>query len=225
MKKRVFITGASRGIGEATLYEFAKAGWDVRFSYYQDKHEAVQVGKKCSELGASSVRFFKLDVMKDADIKRIAKSVGEVDVLINNAGYLKYGSFRRHSFREIELECRTNFEGLVKLTHVMLPLVREQIVNVASRAGKIAHAGLVSYCGTKFGVRGFTIALADEVKRLKCFCVNPGLTATHMTRFEGVPVDKVGRVIFEAVVGERRVGSGGDVDVWKIVRGKKTREG
>ncbi len=225
VKKSVFITGASRGIGEATLYEFAKAGWDVRFSYYKDKREALKVARRCAELGDGSVRFVQLDVTSDLSIRACVKKIGRVDVLINNAGFLHHGPFKKQRFKDIELEVRTNLEGLMKVTLVFLPFVRSIVVNVASRAGQIAHADLVSYCGTKFGVRGFTQAIADEIRGIKFICVNPGLTATDMTGFEGVPVGKVGEIIFRAVVGRVKVKSGGDVDVWKMVKGKKTRGG
>lgn len=225
MKKSVFITGASQGIGEATLYEFARAGWDVRFSYYKNRKDALRVAQKCSELGSADVGFVQLDITSDSSIKKCVRKIGKVDVLINNAGFLSYKKFEKQTFKDIELECRTNLEGLMKLTLVFLPYVRKQVVNVSSRAGQIAHAGLVSYCGTKFGVRGFTQAIADEVKRLKFICVNPGLTSTSMTDFEGVAPSKVGEIIFRAVVGKVRVRSGGDVNIWKMVPGKKTRDG
>ena len=87
-KKSVFITGASRGIGEATLYEFARAGWKVGFSYCKNKTDAVKVANRCKEFGASDVFFVKLNLLKNKDIEKLAKEIGHVDVLINNAGFL-----------------------------------------------------------------------------------------------------------------------------------------
>jgi|SRR3989344_409660 len=220
MAKRVFITGASKGIGQATAYEFSRHKWGVVFTYNKDLKGARETASECKRLGASSVEFFRLDVAKDVDIRRVAKQVRKVDVLVNNAGVLvHWGKFEKIKFEEIEKILRTNLEGMIKLTAALLPNVKSVIVNIASRAGKFAHKNDIVYCASKFGVRGFTQGLADEFPKLKIFAVNPGLVATDMTEFEGAAPSRVAKIIYEVVVGKRLVKSGGDVDVWKIVGG------
>lgn len=74
------------------------------------------------------------------------------------------------------------------------------------------------YCGTKFGVRGFTQALAKEHKHIKICCVNPDMTATRLTGYKGRPPSDVAEVVFRIASGDIKVVHGGDVDVWKIMR-------
>ena len=92
------------------------------------------------------------------------------------------------------------------------------IINIASAAGKNAYAGLTTYCATKFAVRGFTQALSKELPSgIKIYSVNPGLTATKMTNYQGVNPRKVAEVILKAAEEKFNVENGGDVDVWKYV--------
>ena len=150
--------------------------------------------------------------------KKVRKKYGGVDFLINNAGTGVFLPFKDQTIKDIERQIRTNLEGLIKITGTFLPIIRKGIVNIASAAGKTAYAEMSTYCGTKFGVRGFTQALSQELPRLKIFCVNPDLTATRLTDYEGRPPSEVAEVIFRAVSGKMKLGRGGDVDVWKVIR-------
>ena len=76
---------------------------------------------------------------------------------------------------------------------------------------------LTTYCATKYGVRGFTQSLALEEPNLRIYSVNPGMTATRMTNYQGVPPEKVAKVILNTAKGIYNVPSGGDVDVWKLI--------
>src|SRR4030043_855096 len=87
--------------------------------------------------------------------------------------------------------CAKNSVRYLKLTRSFLPYIRKGIINIASAAGKTAYAEMSVYCGTKFGVRGFTQALAEEHTRLKICCVNPDMTATRLTGYEGRPPSDV----------------------------------
>ena len=72
------------------------------------------------------------------------------------------------------------------------------------------------YCGTKFGVRGFTQALALEVPHLRVCCMNPDMTATRLSGYKGRPPGEVAEVIYRASTGKARCVKGNDLDVWKI---------
>ena len=70
------------------------------------------------------------------------------------------------------------------------------IINIASAYSKVVDSEVVPYCASKFGLRGFTQALALELpKNVRTYVVNPGLTATRMTNFSGVAVEKVADII------------------------------
>jgi len=218
----VFITGSSSGIGRETAFRFAREGAKLVLSYNRGGIRGEKAEKQCRELGAEDALLIQLDAMDGRSIrnafKKVRKKYGGVDFLINNAGTGVFLPFKDQTIKDIERQIRTNLEGLIKITGTFLPIIRKGIVNIASAAGKTAYAEMSTYCGTKFGVRGFTQALSQELPRLKIFCVNPDLTATRLTDYEGRPPSEVAEVIFRAVSGKIKVARGGDVDVWKVIR-------
>ncbi len=217
--KVVLITGSSIGIGRYTAYEFAKEGSKVIITYYKDKEEALKTYNTCLELGMSEGLVLYLNLMDNGSIVRCVNEVldrfGYIDILINNAGVLAWKPLREQSFEEIEAQIRVNLEGLIKITKVALPHIREMIINIGSGAGKTGFPELTTYCATKFGVRGFTQALAQEETDIKVYTVNPGMTATRMTGYKGVHPSIVAKVILNTAKGIYRKPSGSDVDVWE----------
>ena len=218
--KVVLITGSSIGIGRHTAYEFAKAEAKPVITYYKDKEEGEKTRAKCLELGAQEVLLLHLNLKDNESIVRCvqetAERYGKIDILINNAGVLAWKPLREQSFEEIEDQIRVNLEGLIKMTKTALPYVREMVINIGSGAGKTGYSDLTTYCATKFGVRGFTQALAEE-ESIKVYSVNPGMTATRMTNFVGADPQKVAEVIFKVAKGDIRKPSGSDVDVWEYL--------
>ncbi len=216
----VLITGSSEGIGRETAFKFAEEGCVLVITYNSHKKEGEQTAKKCLELGAAEVLLLPLNVSDDKSIKNCVKAVVKkfkhISVLVNNAGVLKWNNFKSQSFDDIAEQVNVNLTGLMKMTHEALPFVKDMIINIASGAGKTAYDTLVPYCATKFGVRGFTQGLAQELK-IPVYAVNPGMTATRMTNFKGVPPEKVAQVIFNTAKGKYKVKSGGDIDVWEHI--------
>lgn len=216
MDKVVLITGSSIGIGRYTAYEFAKAGDRVIVTYCKDREEADKTFEKCKELGMKDGLLLHLDLRDNLSIREcIRRSVEKyhsIDILINNAGVIAWKPLLEQSFEEIEDQVRVNLEGLIKMTREALPYVKEMIINIASGAGKYGFPELTTYCATKFGVRGFTQALAEEVP-LKVYSVNPGMTATRMTGYRGVHPEAVARIIFNTAEGHYRKPSGSDIDL------------
>ena len=219
--KVVFITGSSLGIGRETAFKFAKEGCKLILTYYKDKSEGMAAAKKCMELGAADALALQLNVMDDKSIKDCVKEIirkyKEISILINNAGIIVWKHFKDQSYEDIEKQIRTNFEGLIKMTKECLPYVNDTIINIASGAGLEGYATLTTYCGTKFAVRGFSQALAQELGKIKVFVINPGVTATRMNEFQGLPPEKVGEIILNTIKGKYKVPSGGDVNIWEYV--------
>ena len=219
--KIVLITGSSIGIGRETAFKFAKEGCRVIVTHYKDRKEGEEASKKCNELGAADVILLQLNVMDNKSIKDCVKKVIErfkaIDILINNAGIVVWKQLNEQTFEDIENEVRTNLEGLIKMTRECLPYIKEAIINISSGAGKDAFAGLSTYCATKFGVRGFTQAISQELRNIKVFSVNPGTTATRMNNFHGTKPEKVAEIILKAAKGEIKADSSRDIDVWEYV--------
>ena len=220
MANTVLITGSSQGIGRATALEFAKNKWNVIITFNKNVKLAKETAEKCREVGANDIMVLQLNVLDNNSInnypKEIRKKFKKIDVLVNNAGIVRIGLFKDNSFKNIEEELRTNLEGLIKVTLTFLPYISSSVINVSSQCGKEVDSEVAVYCASKFGVRGFTQALALEHPALHIVSVNPGLTATAMTDFKGLPAEKVGKLIFKSAIKESKVKNGGDIDVWKI---------
>jgi short-subunit dehydrogenase len=217
----VLITGSSSGIGRETAYRLAKEEAKLILTYNRGKARGEAAEKRCRKLGAAETLLLPLDVMDNAAIAEVARKVkrkyGTIDFLINNAGVGIFHPFQQLNLRDIERQVRTNLEGLVKMTRTFLPTVKKGIVNIASAAGQEAYANMSVYCGTKFGVRGFTQGLALEYPRLRICCVNPDETATRLSGYQGRPPAEVAEVVFRVVAGQIRCSGGNDVNVWEVL--------
>ncbi len=217
--KVILITGSSIGIGRYTAYEFAKEGSKVVITYHKDASEAEITYRNCSQLGMEEGLVLHLNLMNNNSIVNCVKTVverfGRIDILINNAGVLAWKPLREQTFEEIEAQVRTNLEGLIKMTKVSLPYLTYMVINIGSGAGKTGFPELTTYCATKFGVRGFTQALAEEERSIKVYAVNPGMTATRMTGYRGVHPSVVAKVILNTAKGVYKKPSGSDIDVWE----------
>ncbi len=219
---KVLITGSSSGIGRATAYRFACEGSRIVLTYYTGKSRGQAAERKCKRLGAADTMLLHLDVTDNRSAReaatRVKKRFGSIDFLVNNAGVGRFKTLRRQSAADIERQIRTNLEGLIKMTRTFLPLVRKGIINIASAAGKEAYSEMSTYCGTKFGVRGFTQALSLETGRLMICSVNPDQVATRLSGYEGRPPQDVAEVIYRVASGDIGFENGGDVDVWEAVQ-------
>ncbi len=216
--KVVLITGSSNGIGRETAFKFASEKAKVVLTYCNDKAGGQNTEKRCRELGSSETLLIKLDLRDNKSIlsavDKVVKTFGKIDVLINNAGVGVWKPLKKQSLADIENQIRTNLEGLIKMTRICLPYVKDMIINIASGAGQTGFAELAPYCATKFGVRGFTRSLAQEISRPKIFAVNPDMTKTRMTDFQGRPPEQVAEVVLNTAKGKYRKTSGSDVNVW-----------
>ena len=163
--KVAIVTGASKGIGRATVEALlargaAVAGW-ARSAPEGLKHDRFQ--------------FFECDVQDEHSITEAftntQRELGfEIHVLVNNAGLGIMGEVDGFKTEDWKTMFDTNVLGTFLCTRAVLPRMKQQklghIVNVASLAGTAGTAGMSGYCATKFAVAGFTESLAAEVKEL-----------------------------------------------------------
>jgi len=222
------ITGAGRGIGRATAEACAAEGYTVVLAEI-----LTAVGRGGAEAlirsGARAV-FVRTDVANPASVKRLVTTAlrrfGRIDCLVNNAGILSVGPLARLSVRDLDRMVAVNLRGPLLLARAALPAMLRQgsgsIINVASQLGKYGLGGYVTYCATKFGVVGFTEALAAELAGtgVRVWAVCPGLVDTPMARLSGatsgaglIRPESVARVIVDLATGRRREASGTAVDV------------
>ncbi len=214
MNTTVLITGASGGIGKQIAYEFARQGFAIIGTYRKDGEQAEVVKKECLERGAARVDFLNLDLTQDESIENAAKLVanyGGIDILINNAGVLVQSILKDQSLEEIAAQIRTNLEGPIKFTARCLPNIRSCIINIGSTSSLVTQRELAVYCASKFGLRGFTKALAKENPQLLVLALHPGLTATTMGKLRGDDPEVVARVIYNFASRQARAKSGADI--------------
>ncbi len=163
--KTVFITGASLGIGKASARAFHEAGSNV-----------VMVARRRGPLAEAAAGLKRtliipadaadLEAMKAA-LEKAVSYFGGLDGLVNNAGAHFRGSFESRTPEEIAAMVDVNLRSPLTLARLALPYLRPRagfIVNVASLAGMAPLDGMVTYSATKFGLRVFTMALAQELR-------------------------------------------------------------
>ncbi|MEM9208881.1 MAG: SDR family NAD(P)-dependent oxidoreductase, partial [Pseudomonadota bacterium] len=179
--KTVIITGGSEGVGAATARRFAAVGANI---------VAVARTKKTLDLlaeelhGQTRVMTIAMDVTdEDACVNLLKKASFEFDgvhYLVNNAGYHKRGPVVDQDSEALGRMVDVNLRAPIVLTRLALPYLKESgggaIINVASLAGRVPTPGSSVYSATKFGLRAFSLALAEEVRGsgIKLGVVSPG---------------------------------------------------
>ena len=190
MSRTVLVTGASSGIGRATVEVFAANGWNI----------AATARKPESLAGLGSLRSveaFRLDVTDPSTIKEAVDLAigrfGSIDVLVNNAGFAVQGPFEVLAIDQIRRQFDTNVFGLMETTRALLPHFRERrsgtIVNISSIGGRMAFPLLTPYHASKFAVEGFSEALQYEVESfgIRVKLIEPGAIKTD---FYGRSMDR-----------------------------------
>ena len=181
MKKTALITGTSTGIGKATVFEFAKMGWNVIATQRNPDYE-----KDFNKF--QNVKMYSLDVTNPESIKQAfsqtQKDFGKIDVVVNNAGYGVDGAFESMSDEIIQKQFDTNVFGLMRVTREAIKHMRPNgggtIIQISSMGGKITFPLYSIYHATKFAVEGFTESLHYELAQfnIKMKLIEPGPIVT-----------------------------------------------
>lgn len=217
--KIVFITGGSAGLGKEVAYQAAKNGAIVVVTARR-KDLLEDVRRNCSELSNKPAYAFQLDVSKPDEIQEVIdqvyQEVGDIDVLINNAGFGHFEEALTFDMSVAENMFRVNVLGMIYVTQLVAIQMAEKekghIINIASLAGKMATAKSSIYSATKFAVIGYSNALRLELKPLGIVVttVNPGPIDTNFFDIadkSGTYLEKVGKMVLKTeTVAERIVG-------------------
>jgi len=180
--KTAIITGGSKGIGAAVARKFADAG--AKLVLVARGREALD--KIAVELRVKTkVLTVAMDV-SDADacvslIEKVQLEFGAVHVLINNAGYHERGHVQQVAAENLGRMIDVNLKAPIMLSRLAIPYMLNAgggaaIINVASLAGRVPVRGAATYSASKFGLRAFTFALAEELRdtNIKLAVVSPG---------------------------------------------------
>lgn len=196
MSKTALITGATSGIGKASAYRLASAG----YSLYITGRRTERLEELAEELRAKypsqNFELATMDVRNRDEVRReIARwDLPSLDFLLNNAG-LAAGAdpFQTGDFTNWDRMIDTNLKGLVYVTEACIPLLKKgddpMIINIDSTAGKEAYPGGNVYCATKHGVDALTKGMRMDLLSdgIRVGMVSPGLVETEFSvvRFDG----------------------------------------
>lgn len=183
--KTILITGASSGIGEALAKRFARDGARlILVARNRDKLTALAEQLRDSG-GATEAIPIVADLTQEGAsasvIDQAIAALGDIDVLINNAGVGEYGEYADKELAALERMMMLNMNALLRLTHLVLPrmLTRRSgaIMNIASMAGFQPTPYMSVYGATKAFVLNFSLCLWEEVRRrgivITCVCPGP----------------------------------------------------
>ena len=212
MSKRIaYVTGGMGGIGTAICTRLCKDGYTVVAgcgpnSTRKDSWLATMRGQGY-DIHASEGNVSDWESTKAA-FEKVRAEIGEVDVLVNNAGITRDGQFRKMSKADWDAVIDTNLNSLFNVTKQVIEGMCERgfgrIVNISSVNGQKGQFGQTNYSTAKAGIHGFTMALAQEVatKGVTVNTVSPGYIGTDMVRairpevlekiVSGIPVKRLG---------------------------------
>jgi len=196
LKQVALITGCSSGIGYETSILLAKNGFRTYATMRNtDKGDKL---KEIAEKENLDLKIIKLDVTDDYSIKNaineIVQETNRIDVLVNNAGNNIAGAVEDLSIEEFKEQFETNFFGLIRVTKVVLPIMRKQnngiIVNLSSIAGKMAIPLNSAYVSSKFAVEGFSESIRYELEDfgIKVILIEPGVIKSNF--YENIKMSK-----------------------------------
>ncbi|HVX86246.1 MAG TPA: 3-oxoacyl-[acyl-carrier-protein] reductase [Phycisphaerae bacterium] len=188
-KRVAYVTGASRGIGEAIAAALAAEGHHV-VAVARNKEKLDAVIKALSDKGQSA-EAAAVDIADSAaltaHIEQTIDTHGRLDILVNNAGITRDGLFMRMDDKDFDDVINTNlksaFVACRAAARTMIRAKWGRIINISSVSGLIGNAGQVNYAASKAGVIGMTKSIARELagKQVTANCVAPGFITTDMT--------------------------------------------
>ena len=187
------VTGASRGIGYAIADKLAEMGAHVAICARNEAplHEAASHLRK----HGGEVFLMAADMTKAPDIERlhreVVRALGPVEILVNNAGIGRFGTFQNMSENDWDTTLDTNLKSVFLLSRAVAKDMIERraghIINIASLAGKNAFAGGAIYCASKWGLLGLTQCMSEDLRGygIRVSAVCPGTVATEFSPHQG----------------------------------------
>lgn len=188
--KSAIVTGAGKGIGKAIALALAAEGVNVGLIARSEK-DISAVAARIRQLGVKA-SFATADVASrnevEAAIAGLQLELGDIDILINNAGTGIFAKFLEMEPEVWENMIRVNLFGVYYATRAVLPRMIERktgdIINISSTAGKTGNAVTSAYSASKFGVFGLTESLMQEVRKhnIRVTAMAPSTVVTELAQ-------------------------------------------
>ncbi|XP_071441477.1 estradiol 17-beta-dehydrogenase 11-like [Hetaerina americana] len=192
----VLVTGAAQGLGRGMTLEFARLGarvvcWDINEQGCRET-AALAAARAATKGGKSTAHAYKCDITNRDEVaataRKVQDEVGQVTILVNNAGIVSAGQLDKYNAEQISRLVSTNFTSHFWTIEAFLPHMKEvnkgQIVCISSMSSLTPTEYLVPYSATKCAVTGLMDALDEELAslgfdKIKITTVFPFFTATH----------------------------------------------
>lgn len=184
--KKILITGGSDGLGKSIAQELVKDNKVIIVA--TDEQKLKQTAKMLN------CEYCVCDVSNYNQVEKMIEKIGEIDVLINNAGLWIQEELVENDFERIQKVVEVNLLGVINCTKACLPAMKKNgmgnIININSQAGINYKKERVVYNASKWGVTGFSKSLEDEVKKygIKVTDIMPGKMKTDM--FKKMNIEK-----------------------------------
>jgi 3-oxoacyl-[acyl-carrier protein] reductase len=189
-KRVAIVTGATRGIGLAIATRLARDGYDIVANYRGDD-EVAEAARLELETSGRTIVLTKGDISQADDagalIETALSELGQLDVLVNNAGITRDTLMMRMSEDDWDAVLNTNLKGAFLTSKAAIrPMIRQRsgrIVNLTSVVGLVGNAGQANYASAKAGLVGLTKSMAKEVgsRGITVNAVAPGFIETRLT--------------------------------------------
>ena len=224
MQQVALVTGASSGIGAATVRALLNAGFTV--------YAAARRVERMQELADDGARLLAMDVTSDESmtdgVRCILADAGQLDILVNNAGYGSYGALEYVPLDEARRQFEVNVFGLARLTQLVLPGMRTRragtIVNISSIGGKFYEPLGSWYHAAKFAVEGLSDSLRIELRPfgVRVVVIEPGPVLSEWSTIaresllensQGTPYEDNARKVAKVLADFDRPGRAGQPEV------------
>ena len=197
-KKRVLVTGSSRGIGKEIALYLAKNGFDIDVHYVHNQTKAQEAADEIKELGCDA-QILKFDIKNREECASVLADRLYYGIVLN-AGIAKDNVFPVLEGDEWDDVIDTNLTGFYNvLKPLVMPMIsnriKGRIITLSSVSGLCGNRGQVNYSASKAGIIGATKALSLELAKrgITVNCITPGVIETDMIK--DVPIDEVKKLI------------------------------
>lgn len=186
--KIALVTGASKGVGKGIALELARRGWNVWINYNSDRPGAEATAREIEALGRQAW-LAQASVADSAQVDAMFAQVGQLDLLVNNAGVQTWKPLLELTEAEWDRVIDTNLKGCFLCTQRAARKMLAgggNIVNIGSGCNKLAFPRLVDYTASKGGIEQFTKVAAVELGeyKIRVNCVAPGAVEIERTKLE-----------------------------------------
>jgi NAD(P)-dependent dehydrogenase (short-subunit alcohol dehydrogenase family) len=190
-KKVAVVTGSSSGIGLETSLTLAENNFRT-YATMRNLDKASNILEPAKKKNNLSIEVVKLDVTDDFSVQNAIQSIaekegGQIDLLVNNAGYTQLGAAEDLSSEEIQAQFNTNVFGIFRTIREIVPIMRRQsaggtIINIGSVNGFFGVPCASAYVATKFALEGLTQSLRYELAPfgIKVAIIEPGAISTNV---------------------------------------------